>query len=95
MGMHMLNNINILKTSISNAYWMKQCLENHNAHNVVNKINNKVKFLYCQNSFLTSALRHLLCSASKQLHFDYACSAWYLNLIKKLRHRIQSTFGYS
>ena len=29
----------------------------------VNKINIKLKFLYCKNSFSTSALRHLLCNA--------------------------------
>ena len=59
--------------------------------NVVNKINNKLKFIYRKNSFLTSVLRRLLCSALIQLHFDYACSAWYPNLTKKLKHRIQTT----
>ena len=29
----------------------------------VNKINIKLKFPYCKNSFSTSALRHLLCNA--------------------------------
>ena len=33
------------------------------ALNVVNKINNKLKFLYRKNSFLTPALRRLLCNA--------------------------------
>ena len=61
------------------------------ALNVVNKINNKLKFLYRKNSFLTPALRRLLCNALIQPHFDYACSAWYPNLIKKLKHRIQTT----
>ena len=61
------------------------------ALNVVNKINNKLKFLYRKNSFLTPALRHLLCNALIQPHFDYACSAWYPNLTKKLKHRIQTT----
>ena len=55
------------------------------ALNVVHKINNKLKFLYCKNSFLTPALRRLLCNALIQPHFDYACSAWYL------KHRIQTT----
>ena len=59
------------------------------ALNVVNKIKNKLKFLYRKNIFLTSVLRHLLCNALIQLHFDYACSAWYLT--KKLKHRIQIT----
>ena len=37
------------------------------------------------------ALRCLLCNALLQSHFDYACSAWYPNLTKKLKHRIQIT----
>ena len=60
------------------------------ALNVVNKINNKLKFLYRKNIFLT-ALRRLLYNALIQPHFDYACSAWYPNLTKKLKHRIQTT----
>ena len=61
------------------------------AFNVVNKINYKLKFLYRKNSFLTLALRRLLCNALIQPHFDYACSAWCPNLTKKLKHRIQTT----
>ena len=61
------------------------------ALNVVNKINNKLKFLYRKNSFLTSALTRLLCNALIQPHFDYTCSAWYPNLTKKLKHGIQTT----
>ena len=61
------------------------------ALNVVNKINNQLKFTYRKNSFLTPELRRLLCNASIQPHFDYAFSAWYRNLTKKLKHRIQTT----
>ena len=61
------------------------------ALNVVNKINNMLKFLYRKNSFLTPALRRLLCNALIQPHFDYASSFWYPNLTKKLKHRIQTT----
>ena len=61
------------------------------ALNIVHKINNKLKFVYRKNSFLTPALKRLLCNALIQPHFDYACSAWYPNLIKKLKHRIQTT----
>ena len=61
------------------------------ALNVVNKINNKLKFIYRKNSFFTPALRRLLFNALIQPHFDYACSAWYPNLTKKLKHRIQTT----
>ena len=58
--------------------------------NIVSKINNKLKFLYCKNSFLTPALRRLLRKALIQSNFDYARSAWYLNLTNKLKHRIQT-----
>ena len=58
---------------------------------VIHKINNKLKFLYRKNYFLTPTLRRLLFNAPIQLHFDYACSAWYPNLSKKLKYRIQTT----
>ena len=55
--------------------------------NIVSKINNKLNFFY---RFLTPALRHLLCNALMQPYFDYACTAWYANLTKKLKHRSYS-----
>ena len=58
---------------------------------VIHKINNKLKFLYRKNDFLTPTLRRLLCNALAQPHFDCTCSAWYPNLSKKLKHRIQTT----
>ena len=61
------------------------------ALHVIHKINNKLKFLYRKNDFLTPTLRCLLCNALIQPHFDYACSVWYPNLSKKLKHRIQTT----
>ena len=61
------------------------------ALNVVNKIKNRLKFLYRKNSFLTPALRRLLCNALIQTHFDYECSAWHPNLTKKSKHRIETT----
>ena len=45
------------------------------ALNIVHKINNKLKFIYGKNSFLTSALRRLLCNALIQPYFDCTCSA--------------------
>ena len=39
----------------------------------------------------SAALRCLLCNALIRPHFDYACSAWYPNLTKKIKHRIQTT----
>ena len=60
------------------------------ALSVINKINNKLTFLYRKNRFLTLTLRRLFCNALIQPHFDYACSAWYPNLNKKLKNRIQT-----
>ena len=60
------------------------------ALSVINKINNKLKFLYRKNRFLTPTPRRLLCNALIQPHFDYACSAWYPNLSKKLKNKIQT-----
>ena len=37
--------------------------------------------------YLTPNLRRLLCNALIQLHFDYACSAWYPKLSKKLKKK--------
>ena len=60
------------------------------AFSVIHKINKKLKFFYCENVFLAPKLRRILCNALIQPHFDYACSDWYPNLTKKLKHRIQS-----
>ena len=55
------------------------------ALSVINKINNKLKFLYRKKKqILTPNLRRLLCNALIKPHFDYACSAWYPNLTKKI-----------
>ena len=61
------------------------------ALNVIDKINSRLKFLHGQNRFLTPALRRLLCNALIQPLFDYACTAWFPNLSKKLRLRLQAT----
>ena len=61
------------------------------ALSVINKINNKIKFLCWKNRFLTPTLKRLLCNALIQPHFDYACSSWYPSLTKKLKNRIQTS----
>ena len=40
---------------------------------------------------MTLKLIRVLCNALIQPHFHYARSAWYPNLTKKLKHRIQTT----
>ena len=57
---------------------------------VMNKINSRLKFLYRKNRYLTPYLKRLLCNALIQPHFDYACSAWYPNLNKKLKSKLQT-----
>ena len=54
------------------------------------KINSRLKFLHRKNKFLTPALRRLLCNALVQPHFDYASSAWYPNLIQKMKNKFKS-----
>ena len=58
---------------------------------VIGKINSRLKFLYLKNRFLDVPLRRLLCSALNQPHFDYACTAWYPQLTKKLKGKLQVT----
>ena len=59
------------------------------AAKVLNTINNRLKFLYRKQKFLSLSLRHLLCNALIQPHFDYACAAWYPLLNKQQSKRIQ------
>ena len=57
----------------------------------VSKINNNLKFFSRKNSFLTTAMRWLVCNALVPPHFSYVCSVWYPNLREKLKHRTQTT----
>ena len=61
------------------------------ALNAINKINNRLRFLYRQDKFLNKSLRRLLCNAIIQPFFDYACSTWYPNLTQNLKNRLQAT----
>ena len=60
------------------------------AIHVINKINSRLRFLYRQNRYLSFPLRRLLCNAMIQLFFDYACNAWYPNINKKWKTRLQA-----
>ena len=61
------------------------------ATHVINKINSRLRFLYRQNKFLNIPVRRLLCNAMIQTFFDYACNAYYPNLNKNLKTRLQAT----
>ena len=56
---------------------------------VNNKINSRLHFLYRKNRYLLPYLKRLLSNAIIQPHFDYACSAWYPNLNKKFKSKLQ------
>ena len=56
----------------------------------INKINSRLRFLYSENRFLNFPLLRLLCNAMIQPFFDYACNAWYPNIDKKLKMRLQA-----
>ena len=60
------------------------------AKKVISKVNARLKFSKQKNKYLTPNLRRLLCNALIRPHFDYSSSAWYPNLSKKLKNRIQS-----
>ncbi len=59
------------------------------ALDVIKKVNGRLKFLWRKHKFLTPSLRRLLCNALIQPHFDFAVSAWYPNLNKKLSTKLQ------
>ena len=60
------------------------------AIHLINKINSRLRFLYRQNRYLSFPLCRLLCNAMIQPFFDYACNAWYPNINKKLKTRLQA-----
>ena len=57
---------------------------------VSKKINTGLRIFYRENRFLFQLLRRLLCNAIIQLHNDYVCSAWHLNLNKSLKKKLQT-----
>ena len=70
---------------------MRQCFGEPMAYKTIKKINPRLNYLFRKKHFLTTNLRRLLCNALIQPHFNYACTAWYPNLSKKLKNKIQTT----
>ena len=56
---------------------------------VLTKVNGRLRFLYRQGKYLNQRLRCMLCNTIIQPHFDYASSAWYPNLSKGLKNKLQ------
>ena len=61
------------------------------AYKTIKKINSRLNYLFRKKYFLATSLRRLLCNALIQPHFDHACIAWYPNLCKKFKNKIQTT----
>ena len=58
------------------------------------KQHSKIKYLGCVLDEIMSReviALNFVNKINKELKFDYACSAWYPNLTKKLKHIIQTT----
>ena len=56
---------------------------------ILNKINDKLKFLYRKDRVLNPELWRMLCDVLIQPYFDYACPAWYPDLTEKMKIKIQ------
>ena len=61
------------------------------ATQVLGKINGRLKFLYRKQSFLSPSYKRLLCNALIQPHFDFANLAWYTNLTKRSKKKLQAS----
>ena len=61
------------------------------AYKTIKKINSRLIYLFRKKHFLIPSLRRFSCNALIQPYFDYACTAWYPNLNKKLKNKIQTT----
>ena len=59
------------------------------ADKAISKVNARLELLHQKNISLTLNLCRLLCNGL-QPYFDYVCSAWYSNLSKKLKNKIQN-----
>ena len=71
--------------------WVRQeLIEGCYGFESLNKINGRLKSLYRKNRYLGPYLKRLLCNVLIQAHFDYACSAWYPNLNKKFKSKLQT-----
>ena len=60
------------------------------AIHVINKINSRLRFLYCQNRFLNVPLHRLRCNAMIQPFFNCVCNAWYSDINKKLKMHLKA-----
>ena len=58
-------------------------------HQVLTKINSKIRFLYRKQKFFNKDIRRMIMNAIIQPHYDYACNSWYPLLTQKLKRKLQ------
>ena len=58
---------------------------------LVKKVIGRLKFLYRHSNYLNQTLRKNLCAALIQCHLDYCCSAWFVGISTRARHKLQIT----
>jgi hypothetical protein len=58
-------------------------------NSIINKANQRLKFLYRHQKCLSQSARKTLCISLIQCHIDYSCSAWYEGLSKKSKQKLQ------
>ena len=73
----------------SNATYMGCILDNDlSGESMITKV---LSLVYSKQKFLTLLFRSLLCNPLIQPHYNYACSAWYPSLNKRLSKKIQTS----
>lgn len=60
------------------------------AQNVINKVNQRIKFLARVSTFLNRSVLEILAGALRQCHFDYACTSWYTSIAWAFKNRLQT-----
>ena len=67
------------------------CVRWNSVEWVIEKISSRLKFLYWKNRVLDGPLCRILCNVLIQPQFDYAFTAWYPIVTKKLKDKLQVT----
>ena len=63
------------------------------AYKVISNVNARLEFLHRKNKCLTPNLRGLFCNTLIQPYFCYAFFAWYPNLSRKIKMKIQTSYS--
>jgi hypothetical protein len=76
--------VKYLGSIIENDLSGKECV-----NNIIKKANGRLKFLHRYKGMLRKDIRKILALSLVQCNIDYACMAWYFNLTKEYKHKLQ------